>query len=418
MTLPAETDDSTGDPAAPTHAIQLPDFRYLWINSTAFMVLMNAQRFVVAWYVLDGLNRSEADQGLVVFALGVPAILLTMHAGVWADRWDRKRLLLGSQAAMLASMAAMLVMVLTDQATFVWVVIMSFVAGTAMAVGGPVRQSLVPAIVPRKLIFTAVGLTAIGATISMVLGPVLARAAGSVADFEGAFGFLVVLVLIGLSVLVPLQVPSHQHTVEPRPVRADLADLARWVQANRPLRRLILLLAMSAMTIMPLSMILMQAHVKEELGRNSGDAAFALATMGVGVAVSSAFVMKRGSLPNKGGWFMSAMMLGGTVVGLMGFTTALWQLVILAFFMGLGGGIYMNMCQGLLQSHTPQELMGRMMALFNLTMGGLTPVAALAYGFVAESAGTGPTITVGGFACLVVAFVSFTTDRSGLKTLS
>lgn len=54
-----------------THAIQLPNFRLLWTNSTAFMVLMNAQRFVIAWFVLDGLDRSEADQGLVVFALGV-----------------------------------------------------------------------------------------------------------------------------------------------------------------------------------------------------------------------------------------------------------------------------------------------------------------------------------------------------------
>ena len=286
-----------------------------------------------------------------------------------------------------------------------------------MAIGGPVRQSLVPAIVPRELIFTAVGLTAIGATISMVLGPVLARVAGSLFEFEGAFGFLVLLVMIGLSALVPLQVPSHQHVTEARPVRHDVADLLRWVRANPAFRKLILLTTFAGMTIMPLSMVLAQAHVKEELGRDSGDAAYMLATMGIGVAVSSTFVMKKGSLPNKGGWFMSAMMLGGTAVALMGLTTALWQLAGLGFFMGLGGGIYMNMSQGLFQTHTPQQLMGRMMALFNLTMMGVLPFAALIYGFVAESAGTGPTMIGGGLACLAVAVVSLLTDRSGLKTL-
>ncbi|MGB1505355.1 MAG: MFS transporter [Acidimicrobiales bacterium] len=409
---------SIGGRAEPTHAIQLPNFRLLWINSTAFMVLMNAQRFVIAWFVLDGLDRSEADQGLVVFALGVPTIFLTMHAGVWADRWQRKRLLFGSQVAMLGSMAGLFVLAALDEANFAWVLVMSVLAGSAMAVGGPVRQSLVPAIIPRELIFSAVGLTAIGATVSMMLGPVLARGAGSIAGFEGAFGFLVLLVVIGLTVLVPLQVPEHESVAEARPVRTDLAEIMRWVRDNPPFRKLVGLLTFAGMTIMPLSMVLMQAHVKEAFGRDSGDAAYALATMGFGVAVMSFYIMRKGSLPNKGGWFMCAMMLGGTVVALMGLTTALWQLVILGFFMGLGGGVYMNMSQGLFQTHTPQELMGRMMALFALTMGGVMPVCALIYGFVAERVGTGPTTVVGGLACLVVALVAFCTDRSGLKTLS
>ena len=127
MTSPADAaaDVTPSDgPAEATHAIQLPNFRLLWTNSTAFMVLMNAQRFVIAWFVLDGLDRSEADQGLVVFALGVPTIFLTMHAGVWADRWKRKRLLFGSQLAMLASMAGLFVLAALDEANFTWVLIM------------------------------------------------------------------------------------------------------------------------------------------------------------------------------------------------------------------------------------------------------------------------------------------------------
>ena len=143
-----------------------------------------------------------------------------------------------------------------------------------------------------------------------------------------------------------------------------------------------------------------------------------LTTMGLGVALMSAFVMKKGSLPNKGGWFMVAMMIGGVGVALMGLTTQLWQLVVLGFFFGLCGGVYMNMSQGLLQTHTPQPLMGRMMALFSLTMAGVMPVAALIYGFVAEAAGTGPTMVAGGLACFTVALVAFTADRTGLRSLS
>ena len=78
---------------------------------------------------------------------------------------------------------------------------------------------------------------------------------------------------------------------------------------------------------------------------------------------------------------------------------------------------YMTMSQGLLQTHTPQPLMGRMMAVFALVQAGVTPLSALIYGYVAESVGTGATMSVGGAACAVIAVVSLATDRSGLRSL-
>ena len=51
-------------------------------------------------------------------------------------------------------------------------------------------------------------------------------------------------------------------------------------------------------------------------------------------------------------------------------------------------------------------------------MGGVMPVCALIYGFVAEEVGTGPTTFFGGLACLMIALLAFFTDRSGLKTLT
>ena len=415
VTFDADLEHSSAEPRS---AMAVPDFRYLWMNTTAFMMLMNAQRFVFAWFVLDGLDRSEADQGLVVFAIGVPAIFLTLHAGVWADRWDRKRLLVSTQAVQILTMGALVALIAADRATLGWLLVLGFLSGSATTIGGPVRSSLVPAIVPRSVIFGAIALNAIGVTISMVLGPVLARAAGTAFGFEGAFGFMVGLVVVGLLVLIPLRVPPHEHVIESRPVRRDLADLWAWVGDNAAVRKLLALLSMAGMTIIPLGMILMQAHVKDELGRDSGDAAFPWATMGVGLAITSLFVMKRGDLANKGGWFMGALVIGGTSVCAMGRTTELWQMVALGLTMGLGGGLYMTMSQGLLQTHTPQPLMGRMMAVFALVQAGVTPVSALIYGFVAESAGTGLTMSLGGAACVLIALVSLATDRSGLRQLA
>ena len=92
------TQDAVAADAVPSNALRVRSFRYLWLNSITFALVMNATRFVYGWVVLDGLNRSESQQGLVVFLLGIPTLVLVLPAGVWADRLDRRWLLLGTQA--------------------------------------------------------------------------------------------------------------------------------------------------------------------------------------------------------------------------------------------------------------------------------------------------------------------------------
>ncbi|MEL6984833.1 MAG: MFS transporter, partial [Actinomycetota bacterium] len=90
---------------SPTGALRIPSFRRLWANNIAYFMTVNALRFVFGWYVLDGINRGEREQGLVVFALGIPAVFLVLQAGAWADRLDPRRLLVNTQVASVAVLA-------------------------------------------------------------------------------------------------------------------------------------------------------------------------------------------------------------------------------------------------------------------------------------------------------------------------
>ena len=90
----------------PPNPIAVRPFRLLWLNNVCFFLVSNAQRFVFGWLVLDGLNRSESDQGIAVFTLGLPSALLVLQAGVWADRWDRRTMLITTQVAGGVVMAA------------------------------------------------------------------------------------------------------------------------------------------------------------------------------------------------------------------------------------------------------------------------------------------------------------------------
>ena len=266
---------------SPIGALRIPAFRRLWANNIAYFMTANALRFVFGWYVLDGINRGEREQGLVVFALGIPALFLVLQAGAWADRVDPRKLLIVTQVAALAVMVVTAVLIATDQATLPVVILVAVAAGAATTVGQPVRASLIPALAGRENLFGAIALNALAMTSSMILGPVLAQAAGNRFGFDGAMWFLAILLIAGLAIVWPLRVPEREEPAGPRrSVMADTIEAVRHVAGDRALRVLFLLLTVAGLTMNPAVMVTLQAFVKEELGRNSGDAAPLLAMMG------------------------------------------------------------------------------------------------------------------------------------------
>jgi len=423
---------------SPAGALRLPNFRRLWLNNIGYFMAFNALRFVFSWYVLDGLELGEREQGYVVFALGIPSVFLILQAGVWADRLDRRLMLIATQAASTVVLIGTAVLIASGRATLALLLVAATLAGITTSVGQPLRAALVPALVHKEQLFGAIALNALAMTTSMILGPVIARGVGEAFGFAGAFWLMVLLLAAGLAVIWRIEVPPLENersdetaegptTAEAPPatdskparrsITAETIDAVRHVLNDRALRSLFLLLSVAGVTVNPAVMVTLQAFVKEELGRDSGDAAIPFMFMGLGLAISSVFVMRRGDMANKGAAFQRAMMVGGAVTTAMGFTTQFWQLIPLSFIMGLAGGFYINMNQGLIQTNTPQELMGRVMGLFTLVQAGFMPVGGLALGLLATVIGTGTAISLAAATALVVVVVTYVTSPH-LRSLS
>jgi MFS family permease len=89
----------------------------------------------------------------------------------------------------------------------------------------------------------------------------------------------------------------------------------------------------------------------------------------------------------------------------------MWQVLVLSFAMGLAGGFYINMNQGLIQANTPQPLMGRVMGLYALTSFGIMPFGALLLGVVASWTGPGAAISGAAAVCLAVVVTTYVRQR-------
>jgi MFS family permease len=396
--------DTSGRPANP---LSIRPFRRLWLANTTFFLVANAELFMFGWLVLDGLGLGESAQGLVAFTLGLPTALFVLQAGAWADRWDRRRMLVATQLAGASVMAATAALVMAGTMNLGWVVAATLLSGTANALGSPVRSSLVSQLVPREQLIGAIALNAVAMTMSMIIGPVIAKLVGDQFGFEGSFWFLSALLLTGAVLLLRLDVPAHRRVREHRSVVADTRTALRHVRDDPNLTTLFGLLLMASLTVLPAVMVTMQAHVKDELGRSAGAAAWPLALMGFGMALSSLVVIRKGDMRRKGAAFERAMLCGATISILVGLTDDFAVTLVLMFAMGLAGGFFVNMNQGLIQTNTPAELMGRVMGLYSLAAAGLMPLGALLLGMSASVIGTGNTISLTGVVALSILVITY-----------
>lgn len=415
-----ESEASSGADGRPPAALTVPAFRYLWFNNTLFFLVINAQRFTFGWLVLDGLQRDEFWQGLVTFALGFPLALLILPAGTWADRYDRKMLLVVGQVASALVMAATTVLLATDQINIVSLMVLAVLFGAAQAIGHPVRSSLIPALVSSEQLFNAIAVNAIAMTLAMIAGPVLFQVLGNAFDFEGAFGAQALLLGVGVITLIPLRVPAIKSTSASSPASTSLISEVRealdHIRQDKAVYKLFLLLTVASVTVNPAVMVTLQAFVQQDLGKDGGDVALPLAMMGIGIAISSTVIMRKGNMARKGALFMRAMMTGSTMVALMGRVPSYGYLFVLALFMGLAGGFYINMNQGLIQANTPDRLMGRVMAIYSLVQFGFMPVGALMLGLVGSQIGLGNTMTLVGVIAFSFVAYTYVTDKH-LRTL-
>ena len=401
-TSDGDLSSSSGD-EEPRNALSVPDYRRLWINNLVYMFVSNAQRFAVGWLVLDGLGGDETRQGLAVFMLGIPVAFIVMQAGALADRIDGRALLFRSQLGLLAVVAVTLVLLGMGRLTYGWGLILSVFSGIAQAFGQPVRQALIPLLVPDRLLMNAVALNALAMTTSMILSAPLIKITGDLFGFEGVYGLQVLMLVAALGVLRRLQTPKVDKSKKRRLLQAGAA--LRHVSGDIRLRVLFLLLAVAAVSVNAAVMVTMQAKVKEELLRDSGDMAYLLGVMAVGISITSVIVMRKGDMKRKGGKFQRAMMCGSTLVLCMGQTTSFVLLLVLFFLMGLAGGFFITMNQGLIQSTTPKEIMGRVMGLYLLVQFGLMPLGALGLGWAASLIGPGNVVSIcGGISLLIVSW--------------
>lgn len=397
--------------------LRIPAFRLLWTNSFLFILVQSTQRFAFVWLALDLGARSDIS-GVILFVMGIPALLISLPVGVMSDRMDRRLLLMGSQIGALAITVAIATMVTTGHITTTWAIAGSFIAGIFIALGSPVRTAMIPTVVPKDKLVGAIAVSTIGSNIGLIIGPATAGPVIQLWGIQGAFWLQAVLYVIGFLVLIPLKIPAIPETPRRR-LRDEIFEGVKFINANESVRSLFVLLSSSTIFMMAPWIVLGPQIAREQAGATGSQTTAMFALLGVGQFLTSMAIMRfNHKMVQKGLWFMCGLVWGSGVQMLLGQSSSILMMSVFLFMWGLGGGFYMNLNQTLIQNNTPQAVMGRVMAIHSLLMSGLAPAGALVVGFIAKRIDSAPLVftTCGLLMLLSVGY--FLTFKKHLRPMS
>ncbi|HNT97078.1 MAG TPA: MFS transporter [Elusimicrobiales bacterium] len=379
------------------------DYRLFYSGQIVSLTGNWIQTTVQGWLVYS-LTLSSAALGAVGFAAMVPTLLLGAFAGVYADRWDRRRALIGTQA--LAMLQASLLAALTLSGVVqVWqIALLACFAGCVGAFDMPIRQSFVVELVGRRDLSNALALNSMMFNMARIAGP---AAAGVLIGLMGPGWCFALNAATYTFVIAALWRISGKREgardAAPRePVMKSLKAGLRYAWSHHHIRNPLILLACVSLVIMPF-MTLMPVAAVELLEGGAGTLGLLLSSVGAGAFAGGLHLAGRASPRRMGSLIGSASVLYGAAVITFSFSRVQAASCLLLVAAGAGMMRQSVGCNTLIQSLVAENMRGRVMSLYVLTFVGLAPLGSLFLGWLAEHIGIAGTVRLTGLWVLLSA---------------
>jgi MFS family permease len=341
-------------------------------------------RIAVSWLAWE-LTGSAFWVGMVAFCDLAPAVVASPFAGAVADRADRLRMTMLSQAAIGLNAALIAALVAAGAMSIGLLLVLEVLGGIAASFAQPARQSLMPGLVPRADLPAAVALNSLTFNVARFIGPALAGpliAAAGVwpAIAANALAYALATATTPMLVIEAAQRRGHAATAS---LVGEMADGLRYAARHPGLGPILAFAAIAAVLLRGVQEIL-PPFVERAFGLGAEALAVLTAAFGVGALVSGLMVASRGRL---GGTTRLAV-LGVLALGLAtaGFAATGWFPlgVLCAALMGAAGSVHGISVQTLVQSASDPAMRGRMLSLWGLITRACPALGALILGAAGE----------------------------------
>jgi len=375
------------------------DFRLFWSGQLVSLIGTWMQSVGQSWLVLE-LTGSPFQLGLVNTLQFTPILLLSAVGGALSDRLGKRRILLVTQAAMMAQAFVLALLVWSGHVRYWHVAVLATVYGVGRAIDIPARQSFLSDLVGKADLPNAVALNSVVFNGARIVGPavaglLIARFDVAVAFFLNGASFVAVL-----AALVAIRTEGHPDPAGRLGIRQGLLGAARYALSTPAVGFTLALLVAVSLLVLNFNVVvpLIARDVLHEGAQGFG---LLMSSLGAGAITGAAGIaLLRRDRPPLSFLAGSAALLavGVALLALVGrFGIAVALLAVL----GCLQIYFTTSCNTTLQLITPHALRGRVMGLYALAFAGMTPFGSLLVGTIAEHLGVRAACALGGIAGLL-----------------
>jgi MFS family permease len=365
-----------------------------------------SQLLSIPWFALE-LGAGPAELGIVTALLFAPTLVVSPLGGVLADRVDRGRVLLATQAGSLVLSVTLAAIAASGLGSLTVVALCALAFGILTAVELPVRQAYVTELVPREDLTSAVSLHATAWNTTRFVGPALAglliAAVGVTASFLLA-AVAVLVVTVSIVVLERYRRPDRAAPASTSGVLRSLREGIAYALADRRIRWCLAYVTAVGVLGIQTFQTLAPLYVTDVLGLGGGGYGAFIAMWGGG-AVVAAYVITAVARGDRRRWLAAgSLVLAGALVALAA-TAAVPVAFAIAAILGFAQISVVQNAMITIQVAAPDAMRGRVMGLYTMIFSGLSPLGAVLAGIVAEAVGVELTFVLAGVGLAVVGAV-------------
>jgi MFS family permease len=381
-------------------AFRYRNFRLYFFGQSLSLLGTWIQQVAMSWLVYR-LTGSAFLLGVTAFASQIPILLFAPLGGLWADRFDRRRLLMATQALALAQAMVMALLTYTNLVQVWHILVMAVLLGVVMATDTPVRQSFVSELVPAKGDLPgAIAMNGFVQNAGRMIGPSLAGLL--IAVSSEAFCFLANgLSKIAVIVIVALmQIDVRAAKAASTPLLRGLKEGAAYATGLLPVRLLLPMVALISFMASPYQ-ALMPIFAAEVFKGDARMLGFLIGAAGLGGSSGLVYLAARKDVRGLARHIVFGALLTGTSLMVFGESKLLWLSLTAIMLTGFGIILVAMGTSMILQTIVADEKRGRVMSFFTVAFLGMSPLGSFVAGALAHKIGAGHTLFAGGASCAV-----------------
>jgi MFS family permease len=364
-------------------ALGYRNFRMIWWGSIVSNMGTWMQNVANGWLVLQ-LRNSPLWLGLMGFSFAVPMIIIPPFAGAVVDRVHRIRLLIFTQSMQLLNALVLALLTWTGRVQVWEILLNSFIGALLLAFDNPARQALIPDLVDHHDLLNALSLNAATYTGAALVGPALA---GILLEPLGAGALYLLNAVSFLAVIIPLTmirgVATHSGGQRAGSLFSTFLEGLKYAGGHRLILALLGLSAVGAVFGRSYQ-ILLPVFSRDIWNTGPQGYGYLLAAAGAGALVGAFGLASFKRVPHQGALMLTSGFLFSASLALFSISPTFGLGLLFLFIAGITTTVFSTVIATFLQLSAPNEMRGRVMSLYTVTLIGLPSLGALGIGAFAE----------------------------------